>query len=1079
MNFIPRKVLIVFLLALISFILFPSVYVSAAIPATSGGFWYRGNTHTHSQLSDTGTLDDTATIAGWYRNAGYDFLLISDHNSDLEVKQIICHDNLTTATFLMICGLELSWGDHVTAFGINQYIMTTSSQLQESVTRTLSADGIPFLNHPNDPYGAVMLPASTFLGTVGLNHLEVVNGQRPEDTILSEAFWDRILSDSNSRPVYGVAADDNHYTFSQSFKGWIMVRATSLNRTNIMASVRDGDFYASTGIILNDYVENLSAKTIMVDSQNGTNITFIGNNGATLQSTAGATATYHVTGSEKYVRAKITGAAGIMGWTQPIFVTSFPTALSVTINQKSGQLDPTSASPINFTVVFNESVSNFVTGDVTLSGTAGATTGTVTGSGTTYNVAVTGMTSSGTVIASILAGKATGAVGGANTASTSTDNTVKYSMHMTANETRADDTKAYTDAGAIGFNVHDTGMDATTISGLPSGSMAMVWVGITDAECANPTNLNPTFTAFVLANKTNPKLFGFYLIDEPETEYCVTAVKNYTDYIHTNAPGKKSFILLTDWPGTYADYNPTATNVDLFGLDPYPVKDSSYDITLIPGEVEKAITAGIPLAKIVPVFQTFGGPVTPTDPGWDAPTVVELNAILNQWAVVVPNPVLDYAYSWGKQKNPDGSDYLSDGLVSRADWRDIMAVHNDVQNLNVTPTPTPTATRTPTPTPTRTVTTTPTRTPTATPTRTPTATPTPTVTPTVTAIVPNPPINPAYYLTPKFVGGQYTWNSNNTKFMTSGDFNGDGKEDMALMYDYGNNQMGIWVFSSDGSFVSPRLAFQSAVGKWGVISTKFMTSGDYNGDGKDDIAFMYDYGNNQMGIWTFISNGSSFSAGLAFQSAVGKWGVANTKFMTSGDYNGDGKDDITFMYDYGNNQMGLWSFISNGSIFSANLAFQSAVGKWGVNSTKFMSTGDFNNDGKEDVTFMYDYGSNQMGLWSFISNGSTFSANLAFQSAVGKWGVTSTKFMSAGDFNNDGKEDISLMYDYGNNQMGLWTFYSNGLTLQGSLGYLTSANGWGISNTKFMTTGRYLNNNRSNVALMYTYTSSKMGLWTF
>ena len=40
-------------------------------------------------------------------------------------------------------------------------------------------------------------------------------------------------------------------------------------------------------------------------------------------------------------------------------------------------------------------------GDVTLTGTAGATTAVVTGSGTTYNVAVSGMTGSGTVIASM------------------------------------------------------------------------------------------------------------------------------------------------------------------------------------------------------------------------------------------------------------------------------------------------------------------------------------------------------------------------------------------------------------------------------------------------------------------------------------------------------------------------------------------------------------------------------------------------------------------------------------------------------------------------------------------------------
>ena len=103
---------------------------------------------------------------------------------------------------------------------------------------------------------------------------------------------------------------------------------------------------------------------------------------------------------------------------------------TVTINQAGGQLDPTSTSPINFTVVFSEPVTGFETGDVTLSGTAGATTATVTEiapmDGTTYNVAVSGMIGSGTVIATIAAGVADDAAGNDNAASTSTDNTVDY-----------------------------------------------------------------------------------------------------------------------------------------------------------------------------------------------------------------------------------------------------------------------------------------------------------------------------------------------------------------------------------------------------------------------------------------------------------------------------------------------------------------------------------------------------------------------------------------------------------------------------------------------------------------------------
>ena len=102
------------------------------------------------------------------------------------------------------------------------------------------------------------------------------------------------------------------------------------------------------------------------------------------------------------------------------------TAPTVSIDQATGQADPTDTSPINFTVVFSEDVIDFGDGDVSLSGTAGATTAVVTGGPTIYNVAVSGMTTDGTVIATIPAGAATDPAGNPSTASTSTDNTVTF-----------------------------------------------------------------------------------------------------------------------------------------------------------------------------------------------------------------------------------------------------------------------------------------------------------------------------------------------------------------------------------------------------------------------------------------------------------------------------------------------------------------------------------------------------------------------------------------------------------------------------------------------------------------------------
>jgi cyclophilin family peptidyl-prolyl cis-trans isomerase len=165
--------------------------------------------------------------------------------------------------------------------------------------------------------------------------------------------------------------------------------------------------------------------------------------------------TYTVT----MVAKQVSDAAGnyVAAGTLLSFNPSDLVAPTVTIDQASTQADPTSSSTINFTVVFSEKVTDFATGDVTIGGTAGATTATVTASGTdgtTYTVAVTGMTQDGTVILTLAAGVATDAVGNPNTASTSTDNSVTYGgAPVTVTINQASTTADPTASSTIHFTV--------------------------------------------------------------------------------------------------------------------------------------------------------------------------------------------------------------------------------------------------------------------------------------------------------------------------------------------------------------------------------------------------------------------------------------------------------------------------------------------------------------------------------------------------------------------------------------------------------------------------------------------------
>ena len=157
----------------------------------------------------------------------------------------------------------------------------------------------------------------------------------------------------------------------------------------------------------------------------------------------------------------------------------------------------------------------------------------------------------------------------------------------------------------------------------------------------------------------------------------------------------------------------------------------------------------------------------------------------------------------------------------------------------------------------------------------------------------------------------------------SGDFNGDGKDDIATMYDYGNGKMSLLVFSSTGSSFNTWEQWYSVPSNEIYLAnnvTGRMVSGDFNGDGKDDIATMYDYGKGRMSLHVFLSTGSSFSTCNTWYSAPSNeiYLAENvTGRMVAGDFNGDGKADISTMYDYGNGSMKLLNFMSRGNSFTS------------------------------------------------------------------------------------------------------------------------------------------------------------------
>jgi len=226
--------------------------------------------------------------------------------------------------------------------------------------------------------------------------------------------------------------------------------------------------------------------------------------------------------------------------------------------------------------------------------------------------------------------------------------------------------------GRYGFNLADVS-SPQQLAALPAGVLGLVYLG----SCAGADS---GFTALVNSFSSSPKLFGFYLLDEPNPATCApAALTAESAYIHTHVAGARTFILeqnlsASTHPSYQGGYNPANTGIDYFGIDPYPCRTELNGCA--PGMIASYVAAakkfGIPAAAIIPVYQAFGGGAWIDDGGgrYLLPTAAQLTSMLDQWAAALPNPAFDVVYSWGSQR----ADNALTGAP--ADLRAVFAAHN-------------------------------------------------------------------------------------------------------------------------------------------------------------------------------------------------------------------------------------------------------------------------------------------------------------------------------------------------------------------------------------------------------------------
>ena len=297
--------------------------------------WYKGNTHTHTLNSDGDSTPDE--VVRWYREHGYHFLVLTDHNYLTGVDGLNALHGADDK-FLVMKGEEVTdrFGDHLLHVNGLDVERTVTPQggtsvvdvLQRNVDAIRRERGVPHINHPNFRWA---LTADQLRQVKNNRLFEIYNGHPQVNNVGGggvpglEAAWDAILS--SGVLLYGLAVDDAH-TFKQPGnpavagpgRGWIAVRAPRLEARVLLEAIERGDFYASTGVELTDYQVDAAAMTVTVRKTafSKYRIQFIGRNGAVLAEVLDSPATYRFAGGEGYVRARVLESNGAMAWTQPV-----------------------------------------------------------------------------------------------------------------------------------------------------------------------------------------------------------------------------------------------------------------------------------------------------------------------------------------------------------------------------------------------------------------------------------------------------------------------------------------------------------------------------------------------------------------------------------------------------------------------------------------------------------------------------------------------------------------------------------------------------------------------------------------
>lgn len=283
--------------------------------------WYKKQGYQFLALSDHNILADKerwiaaaktptgqAALDKYLQRFGSEWVRLRETNGAKEVRLKMLSEFRKPleepGRFLMIPSEEITAKNiHINATNVQELILpytgfdqNNSESIVKAIQRTLNTvkeqrerTGVPMIAHVNHPNFKWALTAEELMLLDNDLFFEVYNGhpqvfsRGDAEHASTDRVWDIILTERlgrlNKGIVYGLATDDSHNYHNEPKKnsrpgrGWVVVRAKTLDAPSLIAGLETGDFYASSGVMLKDMRREKNRISLEIEAEPG--VTYI------------------------------------------------------------------------------------------------------------------------------------------------------------------------------------------------------------------------------------------------------------------------------------------------------------------------------------------------------------------------------------------------------------------------------------------------------------------------------------------------------------------------------------------------------------------------------------------------------------------------------------------------------------------------------------------------------------------------------------------------------------------------------------------------------------------------------------